>query len=97
VYNPKIIIIQGNLIPFFLSLRIYSNIINNILIFSNRQWPSIFYFNFFFSLRITVCWILIWINILLTESLIGYQTPTLQASIIFAYALFILREIIFFF
>jgi len=93
VYNLKLLAIQGNLIPLLLSSRLLSIILNNILLFSHLANLRDYFFNF----SLIVFLILIWIHNLATESLIGYQTSTLQSSLMFAYLLFILREVIFFF
>jgi len=93
VFNLKLLAIQGNALPLLLRFSLLSLILNNILLFSQHLNLYDYYFNF----ALVVFIILIWIHNLVTESLMGYQTATLQSSLIFAYLLFILREVIFFF
>jgi len=73
--------------------RDISNMINNVLLFNNRITLK----HYYISLVVTIGLILVWIYVLLMESLMGYQTANLQTRLIFAYLLFILSEIIFFF
>jgi len=93
VFNIKLLAIQGRILPLLIRMSLLSIILNNILIFSHAVNINDYYFN----LILVVILILIWIRNLVTESLIGYQTSTLQTSLIFAYLLFILREVMFFF
>jgi len=93
VKNLKLIVIQANYSPIFIRISLLRNIINNILIFNGQRHMNDYYISIF----ITVLVILLWIYTLLTESLIGYQTSNLRNSLIFAYLLFILSEVIFFF
>jgi len=93
VKNLKLIVIQANYAPIFIRVRLFRNIINNILLFNGHIYMNDYYISIF----ITVLVILLWIYTLLTESLIGYQTSNLRNSLIFAYLLFILSEVIFFF
>jgi len=66
---------------------------NNILLFNG----NIIIKDYYLRLSVRVILILMWIYNLLIESLIGYQTINLQIRLMFAYLLFILSEIIFFF
>lgn len=93
VFNLKLLAIQGNAIPALLRASLLSMILNNILLFARSVSLSDYYLN----LLAVVLLILMWIHTLVTESLLGYQTSTLQTRLIFAYLLFILREVIFFF
>jgi len=93
VYGIKLLAIQGNILPFLLRLSLLSLILNNILLFSHFVSLRDYYIN----LTTVIFIILLWIHNLVTESLTGYQTRTLQTRLIFAYILFILREVIFFF
>jgi cytochrome c oxidase subunit 3 len=93
VKNLKLIVIQANFLPLFIRLSLLSNIINNILLFNNY----ILLRDYYISLFTTISLVLLWIYNLLIESLIGYQTVNLKMRLMFAYLLFILSEVIFFF
>jgi len=93
VKNLKLIVIQTSYSSIYMSWSLLLNIINNILLFNNHVLIT----DYYIRLVTTIVLVLLWIHRLLIESLLGYQTRNLQVRLIFAYLLFILSEVMFFF